>query len=537
MPTLHATLPTSSDGSVILASPDAKLKVLTELLRGAEWNFTKNRLEAPWELWASIRNLPDTWTLHESEGIKARLAEDAQRQDAHLKEAERLIRNFDLALQEQGLRLREYQKEGVRWLVTRKTGLLTDEMGLGKTVQALAAIPFWSSSIIVCPASLRYYWLREIERWRSDLAPRVLEGRGSFAWPGPNEVVIFSDAAMLDDPPATDVPVRLYADEAHAYKGDSQRTKRITALTGRIRAAGGSTFALSGTPLLNRPEELWTLAKAFGLARLAWGSIPAFKRAFEVVETPYGSTYGTPKPAAGEGLRRISLRRTRAQVLSELPEKTVTFLPVTLTKPLKRTLDKLEAGLADALNRWENDGTLPDFTAYSAARTQLAALKIEAVQDWLDSLEAAGEPVVLFSAHRAPLDAFKDRPGWAFITGDTPPARRADIVESFARGELVGVGGTIQAMGTGHTLTRACHVGFVDRRFTPGENEQAEDRLARLGQLRAVTVTVFLGDHPLERRVEQILEKKRKLTAATLGGHSGHCSSAPLSGKEGDPPA
>lgn len=526
MPALHATLSVPSTSStsgagpalVVLASPGTPLSAMG-FLRGAEWSFKKNRFEVPWALWAFVReSLPEGWTLHESDEILARRHEDGGRTAAEIAEANRRIATFDAALKDQGLRLREYQKEGTRWLTTRHAGLLTDEMGLGKTVQALAAIPFYSCSMVVCPASLRYYWLREIQRWRPDLEPAVLEGRGSFRWPAPNEVLVFSDSALLDekDLHSPEHAVYLFADEAHAYKGESQRTKRMTALTTRIRDARGWTFGLTGTPLLNRPEELWTLAKTFGLARLGWGSLPAFKRAFEVVETPYGTTYGTPKPTAGEGLRRISLRRTRAEVLAELPTKSVCFIPVMLTRPLQRTLDKLEAGLASALDAWENDGVLPDFSGYSTARAQLAALKIEAVDDWLASHEEAGEPVVLFAAHRAPLDAFEGRPGWGFVTGDTPSKTRADLVEAFARGELKGLGGTIQAMGTGHTLTRACHVGFLDRRFTPGENEQAEDRLARLGQTRPVTVTVFIGDHPLERRVEQILEKKRKLAAATL---------------------
>ena len=86
----------------------------------------------------------------------------------------------------------------------------------------------------------------------------------------------------------------------------------------------------------------------------------------------------------------------------------------------------------------------------------------------------------------------------------------------FQRGEYRGILGTIGAMGTGHTLTRANHCLFIDRTFTPGYNLQAEDRVYRLGQMLAVLISILVGDHPLEKRLEKILTKKLELNAAAI---------------------
>ena len=516
MPTLFATLHSPHAANVVLRAPGESLATLTALVRGASWNFRADVLECPWEIWSLVRVMPAGWELAEDAVITERLAKDEEDVRWKLQVAASRCNHFDLRLRESGLHLRQYQREGVEWFTKHHSGLLCDEMGLGKTVQGLAALYDDVGSLILCPATLRGYWRDEVRRWRPELHPFIVEGRGAFVMPRKDEVVIFSDASMVDDPDV-DMPYFLLVDEAQAYKGDSQRTARLATLAGRIRHHGGWTFAMTGTPLMNRPEELWTLAKVFGLARFGWGSIPAFKRAFEVVETPFGTRFGTPKAEAGEGFRRISLRRTRAEVLSELPAKTITYVPVPLTRPLTRQLDKMEPTLSRALQTWEDTGIMPTFAEYSSLRVKIAACKLRALEDWIATHEDLNEAVVVFSAHRAPLDALAGRAGWGFITGDTPPAERTRLVRKFQEGELRGIAGTIQAMGTGVTLTRAAYMCFVDRRFGPGDNEQAEDRISRLGQTRPVVITVLVAEHPLEKRIEMILTKKRAMIQATLG--------------------
>jgi SWI/SNF-related matrix-associated actin-dependent regulator 1 of chromatin subfamily A len=518
---ITATLPTPDSPHVELRAPTASPTALTFLF-GAEYNFRRKCFQVPRELWTAVQATipPDAWSLEESSEVANFVTSEALETDVLRQAANRRMVSFDAILQSRGLNLREYQKAGILWLASRHSGLLTDEMGLGKTVQFLCAVPEDSGSMVVCPASLRGYWRDELSRWRPDLRPIILQGKHAFQLPLTNECVILSDASLLPEDAIrqfsrhADFGIFLGADEAHAYKGDSLRTRSLTALCTRIRSEQGTTIGLTGTPLLNHPEELYTLARTFGCHRLGWGSLPAFKRAFEVEETRWGKTYGTPKPAAREGLRRISLRRTREEVLPELPAKTVRYIPVELTKALTAKLDALSASLN--LDAWEWEGLMPDFTHYSEVRVQIAERKIKAAVQWIESMEHAGEPAIVFSAHRAPIDVIGDRDGWDTITGDTPPMWRTDSAKRFQDGELLGIAGTIGAMGTGFTLTRACHMLFVDETFTPGLNAQARDRFHRLGQTRPVTVSILLGDHPLERRVQAILEKKTALAEEAL---------------------
>lgn len=509
------TLP--SDTEVSIAILEGEHAAFQRIAHGAVFHVSNSAFTAPRSVYPCIYNqLYDAGVIVEETAPAARwrAQEAAIVTGLELAAMER-ARQFDGQLRTRGLALRDYQREGIRWLSSRRSGLLTDEMGLGKTVQALCAIPVEGRAYIVCPASLRGYWRDEVRRWRPDLRPTVIVG--ALPCPSVGEAFIFSDASLPVDATVTS-PVFLVADEAHAYKNDkAQRTKRLASLCTKIRDAGGWTIGLTGTPLLNHPEELYCLARVFGCHRLGWGSLPAFRRAFEVGENNgFGRTYGKPKQEARDGLARISLRRTRAQVLPELPTKSVQYLPITLPRTIRRELDKLHDEHGSELDRWEWHGVMPNFAHYSEVRQQMADLKITAAIEWAEEHEAEGWATVIFSAHRTPVVALGQRAGWAQMTGDTPPEARTLMVREFQAGRLEGIVGTIGAMGVGVTLTRASHVLFIDRMFTPAANSQAEDRVCRLGQTNPVMVTVLVGDHPLEQRIERILQKKLALAQATL---------------------
>ena len=525
--TIHAIARQSArlgDG-IVLSVTGLQNLLKYEAIRGASFNFTLDRFVAPRTLWPAMRLsiLATGYSLDEDAQLSIWVADDLARAAALEAAAARRADEFHDLLAARGLSLRAYQREGIAWLTSRRVGLLTDEMGLGKTVQALCAMPHGQASIVVSPASLRPYWRDEVRRWRSDLTPVVLEGRGNFHFPLLNEVVIVSDATLPPAPKSADPPlpappicVSLFADEAHAYKGDSQRTERLSSLCERVRRGGGSTIGMTGTPLLNHPDELYTLARVFGCQKLAWANKPAFVRAFAIRETPYGTTYGEPKPEARQGLARISLRRTRAEVLPELPGKVYKFIPVTLPRALSKRCDKVYEKLTPQLDEWEWHDKMPDFSRFSEVSSDLALLKLDAAEEWVVQHEAAEEPVVVFSGHIEGVNRIAQRPGWARITGDDKPEDRNDRANAFQRGEYRGLAGSIQAMGTGFTLTRAHNMLFIDRMYTNGLNDQAADRLDRLGQTEKVVVSVLVADHPLEQRVEAILTKKRALTDATV---------------------
>jgi hypothetical protein len=156
------------------------------------------------------------------------------------------------------------------------------------------------------------------------------------------------------------------------------------------------------------------------------------------------------------------------------------------------------------------------FEAISNGRRLLAIAKIPAMLEFIEDYEEQAEPLVVFSAHRAPIDLLATREGWAVITGDTPASERTRIEDDFQAGKLKGVAGTIKAAGTAITLTRAHHSLFVDREFTPGLNEQAEDRVCRIGQTRGVVIHDLIANHPLDRILFEILGRKKAIITKSV---------------------
>jgi len=409
-----------------------------------------------------------------------------------------------------------FQVAGVDHLARRERALLADEMGLGKTVQALRALPERAAALAICPASLKHTWAAECRRWRPDLAPVVISGRGSFRAPAAGELVIVN-YDILPAPADLDGvdlgAVRLIVDEAHKVKGRSQRSAKVRALAGRC----ATTWALTGTPLLGRPFDLWGVLSNAGMARDVMGW-QAFLRLFGGYKNRWGGWEfaSEPQPEAAERLRRVMLRRLRADVLPDLPGKTYSTVTVNgLTASSRRSLDAM-------LDEWGEvlaAGVLPPFEEFSALRAELAASRIDAMLEHVELAEESDVPLLVFSAHRSPIDALEAREGWATITGDTPAARRQEIVDRFQAGALRGVGMTIQAGGVGLTLTRAWRGLFVDLDWTPANNAQAEDRMVRIGQrAAAVEIIRMVSDHPLDQRVLEILDAKQRLIEAAVEG-------------------
>jgi superfamily II DNA or RNA helicase len=443
----------------------------------------------------------------------------------------------DEALKARGAGLYPFQRSGVAWLAARQAGaLLADEMGLGKTIQTLAALPNNAAVVVVCPALAKGVWAREAAKWRPDLHVTVLSGRGSYRDPKPGEIVITNYDVLPNDAaceklPAAPTGLVLVSDEAHALKNaKAQRTSRFRALADRARKAGGRVIGLTGTPLLNRQNELWTILQSLGLARETFGGWKQFVEIMGGEQGKYGMEWppSPPDPAAvGKRLERVMLRRLRTEVLPDLPTKTWRTVPVSVTSAYKKVCDKaLE--MVGGVDKIEIDSGMPSFEQMSRARAALAAAKIGAVVELVEEFEEQGEPIVVFSAHRDPIDLLAKREGWAAITGDTPNEKRTQIEDAFQRGELKGVAATIQAGGVAITLTRAHHAIFVDQAWTPALNAQAEDRICRIGQDRGCIITILVADHVLDERVAELLARKRTVIASTVE-QSVRVAAAPIS--------
>jgi hypothetical protein len=171
---------------------------------------------------------------------------------------------------------------------------------------------------------------------------------------------------------------------------------------------------------------------------------------------------------------------------------------------------------------------LPPFEEFSEVRRMLAECRGFAVQDIASEYEDSETPLVVFSAHRAPIDAFRGREGWGVVTGDENAKNQTQaIVDAFQRGELKGIALTIQAGGTGLNLTRANNVLFVDSAWNPCDNAQAADRCHRIGTKGdSVNVMFMTSDHPMDQHINRLIREKTSLVDAAVESTAAYDASA-----------
>ncbi len=465
---------------------------------------------------------------------------------------------IDADIRSRGGAMRNYQKVGAEWLVSRHGGILADDMGTGKTLQTIAALPANTPILVIAPAVAKGVWARELLKWRPSFG-RVtrIDGRDNFRWPNPaseereslstGEVVIVNydilpdgheeDCAEKSCPGCAeyleDCPdgLVIVADESHALKNSkAKRTRAVKAMSLAARSKGGKVWLLTATPLLNRPPELWSLLDIAGCAQEAFGTWGQFKEVMGgedehvYVKGGRGATRATTNwtgkldESVTDRLQRVMLRRTKVEVLDELPPKSHELLSVDVDKAALKACDDAlkEMGGAAALERTLLEGKDISFETWSRARSALAKAKTPAMLELVSQYEEAEEPVVVFSAHLAPIRMLSEREGWAIITGETPAKERTEIENAFQEGKLRGIGCTIKAGGVAITLTRARHEVFVDREPVPALNDQAEDRCYRIGQTRGVLVRILVAKHPLDERVAEICMGKKELVDGTV---------------------
>lgn len=406
-----------------------------------------------------------------------------------------------------------YQIEGVKFLTLHPRTLMADDMGLGKTAQSLIALPMGARAVVVCPASLKHNWSDEITRWRPDLTAVIVSGRGNMVAPATSEVVIVNYDILPDDP-APFRGVNLILDEVHAAKNyKAKRTKRVTAAA----AVSETVWAMTGTPLPNRPLDLWGVLSATDMARDVFGGFSRFVSCFNGYKGRYGYEFRHPSEESAERLRRVMIRRTKAEVLPDLPTKTYRTIRCDLPDHLREEMDAVWDDYADDTREGIRGNRLPAFEAMSQIRAELAKARIPAMLEIVSSWEEAETPLVVFSAHRAPVDNLATREGWAAITGDTPSEARQQIVKEFTSGALKGIALTIQAGGTGLTLTEASDMLFVDLAWRPADNAQAEDRICRIGQTsNKVQIIRMVSDHVLDQHVTDLLASKEAMVKTAI---------------------
>jgi SWI/SNF-related matrix-associated actin-dependent regulator 1 of chromatin subfamily A len=423
-----------------------------------------------------------------------------------------------------GGELKPFQRAGVEYLLRQRRSFLADEQGLGKTIEALATIEADGAypAVVICPASLKLNWMREIERWLPARSAQMLDGNRGGLMATDVTVVNYDIVQGRLEALAARPPRAIVLDESHYCKNPrAQRTQAVQQLCAAVPREG-LVLALTGTPLLNRPPELISQLRILG--RLAeFGSGAQFGQRFRGV--------GAHQRLHWHLRARCFARRLKADVLPQLPAKTRAVVPVALDNELEYRL--AEEDLIAWLHSQPLDLRELDAKVAAALRAErlvrLNALKLLAARGklntalhWIHDFLSSGERLVVFAHHREIQRAVLERfPGALHVLGEDAYRAREEAVHAFQAADAADsqlIVCSIEVAGHGITLTRSSNVAFLELDWTPAKHDQAEDRCHRIGQQDAVNATYLLAAGTIDETIATLLERKRAVIGAVTDG-------------------
>jgi superfamily II DNA or RNA helicase len=440
--------------------------------------------------------------------------------------------------------LRPYQEDGYQWAIRLAAaglgGILADDMGLGKTLQALGVMlerAAGGAALVLAPTSVCGNWLAETLRFAPSLNVRIYgeggesEREQQITGAGPQDVLIVSYTLLqlAQERFAARTWHTLVADEAQAIKNSAaKRSQAVFDLQADFR------LALSGTPIENRLAELWSIMRFVNPGLL--GTLNRFNERFA------GPIERNRDRDAQHVLKRLIapfvLRRTKAEVLQELPPRTELVLSVTPEAPEAAHYEALRRQAVSAATNTLN--SVPVAQARFNILAQLMRLrraacdprlanpefgitgaKVQAFAELATELTANGHKTLVFSQFvdflnllRAPLDTAGIR--YQYLVGSTPAAERSRRIAAFQAGEGELFLISLKAGGFGLNLTAADYVVITDPWWNPAAEDQAMGRAHRIGQLRPVTVYRLVTKGTVEERIVDLHHDKRALADGIL---------------------
>lgn len=447
-----------------------------------------------------------------------------------------------------------FQRAGIAYAMERENTLIADEMGLGKTIQAIGFInanPEIKQVVVVCPASLKINWRRELDRWLVRPFGIFLVDKYFPHGLGATVRILNYDMLHRFTRQLTDEPFDLLiCDEAHYGKNENaRRSKAMHAIKAK------RTLYLTGTPIVNRPKELWPLLKRLDPKTWTQDGWPEYRDRYCNV-APH-TAYGAKMLNLLQNKLRstVMVRRLKKDVLKDLP-------------PKMRQVIELPAGSAaqavaaerEAVQRFTDDmvrlkvavemaKASDDTREYAAAVTALkegvgawfgemsklrhetALAKVPAVTAHMREVLENDGKVVLFAHHHDVIDSYVAAfPSEAVKLDGTMNQRdRQAAVDAFQNDPKTRLFvGSIQAAGVGLTLTSAAHVVFGELDWTPGNMSQAEDRCHRIGQLDSVLVQHLVLEESLDATMAKTLVSKQAVIDAALDNERGELADVPL---------
>lgn len=446
-----------------------------------------------------------------------------------------------------GLDYLPYQKAGIEFSKDRNA-LIADEMGLGKTIQAIGVVNTkekLDKIIVICPASLKLNWKREMEKWL--IHDYKIEVVNRSDYPEDFDILIINYDVVEKHKDKIDSVEwdLLIADEAHYLK--NAQAKRTKAIIGAGKKHKGiqakQKVLLTGTPILNRPIEIFSLINA--LDPDTWGDKWKFAHRYcDAKHTGYGWDFSGASnlDELQQKLRSsIMVRRLKNDVLTELPPKRRQIIELPNNT-------KTSAAIAEEMRNWKEhqealkglklsasqakteedkdsyreavknlkEGVSVAFGNLAKIREQVALAKVPYIIEHLNNTD---EKVVVFAHHKSVISQIKDKLGDSAVvlTGDTSMEDRQNAVDRFQKDPSVRFFiGSLLAAGVGITLTASSHVVFAELDWVPGNMSQGEDRCHRIGQQESVLVQHLVLEGSLDAKIARQLVKKQEVIDNSL---------------------
>jgi non-specific serine/threonine protein kinase len=449
--------------------------------------------------------------------------------------------------------LRNYQRAGIHWLNWLSDhylhGILADDMGLGKTIQAIINMRLnyeeeqpGTHSLIICPRSVLRHWEREIKRAWPDARVHVYHGstrrKRIFSTKSPKIFITTYATATNDLDILQNVPFfYLILDEGTRIKNpQAKRSRAIKSMNAAHR------YVLSGTPIENRPAELWSIFDF-----LMKGHLGSYGGFVSQIEKPIINGDQEKTDYLAKRISPFILRRLKEEVAKDLPEKIEIKNTCGLTDEQRSLYGQLQDLYVDPVRRALMEGEnvsvpgtiLPVITKLKQVCDHPALIndkdspilgrseKFDIMADKLSEITENGDQLVLFSHFLKTLDLFEKYTAdeaLDFIRIDGSTSNRQRLIDRFNKKGVPVALCSLLAAGHGINLTSANHVLHVDRWWNPAVEDQATDRVHRIGQNKTVFVHHVLTEGTLEERILKILERKRGISDAVIsaaGGLSG----------------
>ena len=426
-----------------------------------------------------------------------------------------------------------HQVEGVGFLLGRRRSILADDMGLGKTRQSIIAMTEAEPAgpwLVVCPASVKHNWVRELRLALDDVetcvvGPGPVPTTGFAGW-----IVVNYDLLKRDiDPLLEHRFAGIVFDEGHYLKNHRAQRSRLARRLVVEAESDPVVHVLTGTPLTNRPRDLFPLLQLVGHA-LGHSFLAFAKRYCDGHKNDYGYWVTTGASNVEElsvQLQGIMLRRNKDDVL-DLPAKQRTWIEVDVDARVRDSLnDAVELFLSGLSGERDGGrdgrGRRLGMAMFSTARRRLAVAKVPHTLEYVEGAVDQGEKVLLFSCFTHATRRFEKALGEmaVTITGEVPTSKRQGIVDRFQADDSVRVLiGQIHAACVGINLTAARQVVFNDLDWVPANHWQAEDRTHRIGQTGTVNVTYMVARDTLEEFIRTILQTKARLVDDVIEGRA-----------------